>query len=149
MYYYLNAVYLVVSFCLRCVLTATSNDTELVKVSSDSTALVAGYGGVEVFELNNDEQDEFLTIPRWNLFCAQHDGYSQVYLVLFATTNQLNPSSSNTDVKKAATTLGYTQKLWDSDSDEASIEEYDWADLSAEQKAAAVVLGYDMASWDK
>jgi len=52
------------------------------------------------------------------------------------------------DIQAAATTLGYTKELWDSDKDSEISKEYDWDDLDADQQKAAATMGYDKASWD-
>eukprot|EP00759_Apiculatamorpha_spiralis_P018716 PhF_6_TR25104/c0_g1_i1/m.34489/K17839/PAO4, PAO3, PAO2; polyamine oxidase len=51
------------------------------------------------------------------------------------------------EVQRAASTLGYTKKTWDSGKDTA-ISNKDWEELSSEQQSAAKILGYNQASWD-
>ena len=51
------------------------------------------------------------------------------------------------NVREAATTLGYTKKIWDKDKKPAS-DDKDWEDLTPEERAAAQVLGYDERTWD-
>eukprot|EP00593_Proboscia_inermis_P002459 CAMPEP_0171297918 /NCGR_PEP_ID=MMETSP0816-20121228/6674_1 /TAXON_ID=420281 /ORGANISM="Proboscia inermis, Strain CCAP1064/1" /LENGTH=68 /DNA_ID=CAMNT_0011772567 /DNA_START=88 /DNA_END=294 /DNA_ORIENTATION=- len=51
------------------------------------------------------------------------------------------------EVKKAATSLGFSAESWDEDEEPESFE-CDWAELTPEQQAAALVLGYTAAEWD-
>lgn len=52
------------------------------------------------------------------------------------------------DAKEAATTLGYTKKMWDKDK-EPDCMKLDWEELSKEQQAAAEVLGYNEKMWEE
>jgi len=49
--------------------------------------------------------------------------------------------------KKAAETLGWTEEQWNTEK-WTDLEDYWYEDLSAEQKAATVELGWDAAAWD-
>eukprot|EP00814_Leptocylindrus_danicus_P009110 CAMPEP_0116031480 /NCGR_PEP_ID=MMETSP0321-20121206/17536_1 /TAXON_ID=163516 /ORGANISM="Leptocylindrus danicus var. danicus, Strain B650" /LENGTH=73 /DNA_ID=CAMNT_0003506607 /DNA_START=87 /DNA_END=308 /DNA_ORIENTATION=+ len=51
------------------------------------------------------------------------------------------------DAKKAAETLGYDKKMWDSDKEPKICDNY-WKDLTAAQQSAAAVLGYNETSWN-
>eukprot|EP00585_Thalassiosira_rotula_P010869 CAMPEP_0196141652 /NCGR_PEP_ID=MMETSP0910-20130528/10117_1 /TAXON_ID=49265 /ORGANISM="Thalassiosira rotula, Strain GSO102" /LENGTH=74 /DNA_ID=CAMNT_0041402833 /DNA_START=116 /DNA_END=340 /DNA_ORIENTATION=+ len=51
------------------------------------------------------------------------------------------------EVQAAAKTLGYTQKMWDTDKEPKLCDKY-WKELSDEQKKAATVLGYNEESWN-
>jgi len=50
-------------------------------------------------------------------------------------------------VQEAATTLGYSPQLWDSDGDPFSEELY-WEELTEAQRRAAIILGYNEQSWN-
>jgi len=50
-------------------------------------------------------------------------------------------------VQAAATTLGYSQQLWDSDGANAC-EELFWKRLTEDQRHAATILGYNEQSWN-
>ena len=52
-----------------------------------------------------------------------------------------------THVQEAATTLGYSPQLWDSDGDPFSEELY-WEELTEHQRRAATILGYNEQSWN-
>jgi hypothetical protein len=52
------------------------------------------------------------------------------------------------DAQAAAKTLGYNEKIWDSNG-KAPSDSKDWDDLSEAEQAAAKVLGYDEDSWDE
>eukprot|EP00588_Corethron_pennatum_P002453 CAMPEP_0194298014 /NCGR_PEP_ID=MMETSP0169-20130528/59927_1 /TAXON_ID=218684 /ORGANISM="Corethron pennatum, Strain L29A3" /LENGTH=56 /DNA_ID=CAMNT_0039047947 /DNA_START=611 /DNA_END=781 /DNA_ORIENTATION=- len=43
--------------------------------------------------------------------------------------------------------LGYTRTSWDAE-EPCGCEDKAWDDLSAAEKAAAIVLGYDQEHWD-
>lgn len=51
------------------------------------------------------------------------------------------------EVRAAATTLGYDQKLWDGDG-KASSDQKDWEELTTEERKAAELLGYTEETWD-
>ena len=44
-------------------------------------------------------------------------------------------------VQKAATFLGYSKRMWDSDKYPTDLDEYDWDDLTEDQRRACFVLG--------
>jgi hypothetical protein len=47
--------------------------------------------------------------------------------------------------------LGYTQATWDDDFDldDLPCEDWDWDEMTLEQRAAAQHFGYDKESWDQ
>jgi len=49
--------------------------------------------------------------------------------------------------KQAAEKLGYDKKKWDGGKPGA-YDDYDWDELTDEQRKAAAILGYDEATWD-
>lgn len=51
------------------------------------------------------------------------------------------------EIRLAAETLGYTQRLWDKDKD-TEISDNDWEELTTEQREAAKKLGYNQQMWD-
>ena len=61
---------------------------------------------------------------------------------LFSGTDALRVS-----VREAATFLGFTKNLWDSDIDVSELD-VTWVQLAPEQQEAATVLGYDQVLWD-
>ena len=50
-------------------------------------------------------------------------------------------------VQVAATTLGYSPQLWDSDGANAC-EDIQWEELTEDQRHAAIILGYNEQSWN-
>jgi len=50
-------------------------------------------------------------------------------------------------VRKAATEIGYTKKLWDKDKEPSTCEK-DWKELNQSQKEAAKTLGYTSKLWN-
>mmetsp|Transcript_14172 Transcript_14172/g.21357 ORF Transcript_14172/g.21357 Transcript_14172/m.21357 type:complete len:297 (+) Transcript_14172:72-962(+) len=51
------------------------------------------------------------------------------------------------EAKAAATNLGYTQELWDSNQESSCCKE-EWDDLNKVQQDAATLLGYNQKMWD-
>ena len=52
------------------------------------------------------------------------------------------------EIQEAATTLGYSQNMWDLGVGVAFSEALFWDELSPEEQAAAALLGYSKQSWD-
>ena len=52
------------------------------------------------------------------------------------------------EIQEAATTLGYSQNMWDLGIGVAFSEALFWDELSPEEQAAAALLGYSKQSWD-
>ena len=52
------------------------------------------------------------------------------------------------EIQEAATTLGYSQNIWDLGIGVAFSEALFWDELSPEEQAAAALLGYSKQSWD-
>lgn len=51
------------------------------------------------------------------------------------------------EAKAAATNLGFTQEIWDSNQESSCCEE-EWDELTEVQQDAATLLGYNQKMWD-